>query len=100
MNADIHLYNMQYIELLTNFMCRDNTITPMSCFGMKNGNYSFISRLSFEDPFRIIQDVFYGVRDDLISISSKLITGIYNDEEDEKNENSVNTKNIENTENI
>ncbi|ORX42239.1 hypothetical protein BCR36DRAFT_249689, partial [Piromyces finnis] len=84
-NADITSYNMQHIELLTNFMCRDNTITPMSRFGMRNGDYSFISRLSFEDPFRVIQDVFYGVKDDLTSISSKLITGIYNDEE-EKNE--------------
>ncbi|ORX41974.1 hypothetical protein BCR36DRAFT_465984, partial [Piromyces finnis] len=85
-NAYIYLYSMQHTELLINFMCCDNTITHMSRFGMENGNYSFISRLSFEDPFRVIQDVFYSVRDDLTSISPKLIIGIYNDEEDEKNE--------------
>jgi len=46
---------------------------------MKNNNYSFISQLSFEDPYSVIQDVVYGTEDNLSSVSSKLITGIYND---------------------
>lgn len=70
-------YNNQHIELLTNFMCRDNTVLPMSRFGMKKSNYSFISQLSFEDPYSVIQNIFYGVEDKLTSISSKIITGIY-----------------------
>jgi len=77
---DSSSYNNQHIELLTNFMCRNNTITPMSRFGMRNNDYSFISQLSFEDPYNVIQDVLYGVEDNLTSISSKLITGIYNND--------------------
>jgi len=77
---DSSSYNNQHIELLTNFMCRNNTIIPMSRFGMRNNDYSFISQLSFEDPYNVIQDVLYGVEDNLTSISSKLITGIYNNE--------------------
>ncbi|OUM57118.1 hypothetical protein PIROE2DRAFT_65183 [Piromyces sp. E2] len=75
--VDSSSYNQQHIELLTSFMCRNNEITPMSRFGMKNGNYSFISQLSFEDPYSVIQDVVYGIEDNITSISSKLITGIY-----------------------
>ncbi|ORX42871.1 beta and beta-prime subunits of DNA dependent RNA-polymerase [Piromyces finnis] len=41
----------QHIELLTNFMCQDNKILSMSRFGMKNDNFSFMSKLSFEDPY-------------------------------------------------
>jgi len=78
-NVDSSSYNQNHIELLTDFMCRNNEITPMSRFGMKNGNYSFISQLSFEDPYSVIQDVVYGTEDNLTSVSSKLITGIYND---------------------
>ncbi|ORX41413.1 hypothetical protein BCR36DRAFT_311594 [Piromyces finnis] len=89
-------YNNQHTELLTNFMCRDNTILPMSRFGMKKGNYSFISQLSFEDPYSVIQNIFYGVEDRLTSISSKLITGIYNDN---FNNNTFNEKDEEIVEN-
>jgi len=78
-NVDSSFYNQNHIELLTDFMCRNNEITPMSRFGMKKSNYSFISQLSFEDPYSVIQDVVYGTKDNLMSISSKLITGIYND---------------------
>jgi RNA polymerase Rpb1, domain 5. len=69
-------YNYQHVELLTNFMCRDNYIIPMSRFGMNSADYSFISQLSFEDPYHVLLDVFYGVEDNLSSVSSKLITGI------------------------
>ena len=77
-NVDSSSYNQNHIELLTDFMCRNNEITPMSRFGMKNGDYSFISQLSFENPYSVIQDVVYGTEDNLTSVSSKLITGIYN----------------------
>ncbi|OUM56560.1 hypothetical protein PIROE2DRAFT_18780 [Piromyces sp. E2] len=80
------------LQLLTNFMCRNNEITPMSRFGMKKGNYSFISQLSFEDPYSVIQDVVYGIEDNITSISSKLITGIYINE-DNDNDNDNNTDN-------
>jgi len=77
-NSDSSTYNNQHIELLTNFMCRNgDTIIPMSRFGMKSNDYSFISQLSFEDPYSVIQDVLYGIEDKLTSISAKLITGIY-----------------------
>ncbi|ORX73451.1 hypothetical protein BCR32DRAFT_249935 [Anaeromyces robustus] len=78
-NFDNSFYNDQHIELLTNFMCRNNTIIPISRFGMKNSDYSFISQLSFEDPYSVIQNILYGVEDNLSSVSAKLITGIYND---------------------
>jgi len=78
-NVDSSSYNQNHIELLMDFMCCNNEITPMSRFGMKNNNYSFIFQLSFEDPYSVIQDVVYGTEDNLTSVSSKLITGIYND---------------------
>ena len=78
-NIDKSYYNNQHIELLTNFMCRNNTIVPMSRFGMKNDDYSFISKLSFEDPYSVLENILYGVKDSLSSVSAKIITGIYND---------------------
>ncbi|KAG4081637.1 beta and beta-prime subunits of DNA dependent RNA-polymerase [Neocallimastix lanati (nom. inval.)] len=77
-NIDKSYYNNQHIELLTNFMCRNNTIVPMSRFGMKNDDYSFISKLSFEDPYSVLENILYGVKDSLSSVSAKIITGIYN----------------------
>jgi len=78
-NIDKSFYNNQHIELLNNFMCRNNTVVPMSRFGMKNDDYSFISKLSFEDPYSVMQNILYGVEDNLSSVSAKIITGIYND---------------------
>jgi len=78
-NVDSSSYNQNHIELLTDFMCSNNEITSMSRFGMKNGDYSFISQLFYEDPYSVIQDVVYVTEDNLTSVSSKLITGIYND---------------------
>jgi len=92
-NVDSSSYNQQHIELLTNFMCRKNEeVTPMSRFGMKNNNYSFISQLSFEDPYSVIQDVVYGAKDSLTSISSKLITGMYDDDNNDDNLTSISSK--------
>ncbi|KAG4096144.1 hypothetical protein H8356DRAFT_1426531 [Neocallimastix lanati (nom. inval.)] len=62
-------------RLLTNFMCRNDTVNSMSCFDMNIKEYSFISRLSFEDPYIILHDFFYDIDDNLTSVSSKLITG-------------------------
>jgi len=73
-------YNYKHIRLLTNFMCRNNKLNPMSRFGMNINEYSFISRLSFEDPYKILHDVFYDIEDNLTSVSAKLITGIYDTE--------------------
>ncbi|KAG4082836.1 hypothetical protein H8356DRAFT_1299623 [Neocallimastix lanati (nom. inval.)] len=78
-NIDKSYYNNQHIELLTNIMCRNDTIVPMSRFGMKNDDYSFISKLSFEDPYSVLENILYGVEDSLSSVSAKIITGIYND---------------------
>jgi len=60
-------------------MCRNNIIVPMSRFGMKNDDYSLISKLSFEDPYSVLGNILYGVEDSLSSVSAKIITGIYND---------------------
>ncbi|ORX78477.1 beta and beta-prime subunits of DNA dependent RNA-polymerase [Anaeromyces robustus] len=78
-NTDNSIHSTQHIDLLTDFMCRNDSITPMSRFGMRNNNYPFISQLSFEDPLNIIRTVLYGVEDNLSTVSAKLITGIYND---------------------
>ena len=51
----------------------------MSRFGMKNDDYSFISKLSFEDPYNFLGNILYDVEDNLSSVSAKIITGIYND---------------------
>jgi len=77
-NSESSTFNNQHIELLTNFMCRNGeTVIPISRFGMTSDDYSFISQLSFEDPYNIIQDVLYGIEDKITSVSAKLITGIY-----------------------
>ncbi|KAL6598903.1 hypothetical protein U3516DRAFT_846173 [Neocallimastix sp. 'constans'] len=40
----------------------------------------FISQLSFEDPYKILQDVFYNIGDNQTIVSAKIITGIYDKE--------------------
>ncbi|OUM61903.1 hypothetical protein PIROE2DRAFT_11967 [Piromyces sp. E2] len=78
-NVDSSSYNQQHIELLTNFMCRNNEITPI-----------------------VIQDVLYGIEDYITSISSKLITGIYineNNDNDNNTDDDDTTSNDNNNEN-
>ena len=54
-------------------MYRNNTIVPMSRFGMINGDYSFISKLSYEDPYSVLENILYGFEDSLSSVSGKLL---------------------------
>jgi len=47
---------------------------------MNINEYSFISQLSFENPYKILHDIFYDIEDNLASVSVKLITGVYDKE--------------------
>ena len=49
-NIDQSFYNNQHIELLNNFMCRNNTVVPMSRFGMK----TMITHLYQNCPLKIL----------------------------------------------